>query len=120
MHIYSRSRSRLHSHLLLVASVVALLLGGCASAPQKNRWTYACPDGFVFQVQYSRNANSVTVTSGGQSFDLKREESASGSRYAGDEVVFWSKGVMARLELPVQDAAPVVYANCQGDNDIPL
>jgi putative lipoprotein len=58
---------------------------------------FACPDGPAFSVRFS--ADSVTVDLGVREARLPRVISASGVRFAGDDLVVWTKGSEALLEV---------------------
>ena len=99
--------------LLLVAAVFLLAITGCVtSAEQKNKWVYTCPDGYEFTAVFSQDNESVTLEDETQKLKLNIERSASGARYTDGTTVFWTKGVMARVEL----AEGVLHEECQGDS----
>ena len=100
----------------LLAASIALAAAGCLRTElQQDRWAYTCPDGYVFTVEYTRKKynkrNSAKFDDGEESFKLKQEESASGSRYVKDDYVLSSKGVQAIIM--VEDE--IQHSNCQGE-----
>jgi len=112
------------SHHWRVSVLIAFYLSvslGCTSAEQKNQWSYACPDGYQFTAIYARDGNSVLVEpvkveagmeNDAESFKLELERSASGSRYSDGEIVLWSKGVEALIEVDGE----ILHSDCQGDS----
>jgi membrane-bound inhibitor of C-type lysozyme len=100
----------------LVATFIVTALSGCMAAEQKNQWSFVCADDYQFAATYARDGNSVRVETADDEFQLDQVRSASGSRYSDGDTEFWTKGVMARLQLLDENAEPVVYENCQGDN----
>jgi membrane-bound inhibitor of C-type lysozyme len=101
-------------HVVFFASVFVLCnLTGCiTSDEQENRWAYTCPDGYAFTTIFARDSESVTFEDTAQKSKLDKEQVASGARYVDDNIVFWNKGVMARVEI----GEDVVHQDCQGDS----
>jgi len=62
-----------------------------AVAPATDFVRYACEDGEAVQVRYVAQ-DSATVVFQGRTYELRRVISASGARYAGDGLQWWSKG----------------------------
>jgi membrane-bound inhibitor of C-type lysozyme len=99
--------------LLLTAAVFLFAITACVtSAEQKNKWLYACPDGYEFTAVFSQDSESVTLEDETQKLKLNIERSASGARYTDGTAVFWNKGVMAQVEL----AEGVLHEECQGNS----
>jgi putative lipoprotein len=67
---------------------------------------YACADGFRFSAR--AEADSVAISSPRRSATLRRTRAASGAKYAGGEIVFWSKGAEASL-----DEGPITHTDCR-------
>jgi membrane-bound inhibitor of C-type lysozyme len=100
-------------HVAFSASVFVLCnLTGCiTSDEQENRWAYTCPDGYAFTATFARDSESVSFENATQKSKLDKEQTASGARYGDGNIVFWNKGVMARVEI----GEDVVHQDCQGD-----
>lgn len=62
-----------------------------AAAPAADVVRYTCEDGEAVQVRYV-DQDSATVVFQGRTYELARVISASGARYAGDGLQWWSKG----------------------------
>ena len=94
-----------------------LMLAGCiTSADQKNRWAFSCPDGYQFTAVYAPGGGSVVIEDGVGKLKLNRERSASGALYTDGTALFWSKGIMARVETG-RASDTVVHQDCQGVSD---
>jgi membrane-bound inhibitor of C-type lysozyme len=100
-------------HAAFFTSVLALCnLTGCiTSDEQEDRWAYTCPDGYAFTATFARDSESVSFEDATQDSKLDKEQTASGARYGDGNIVFWNKGVMARVEI----GEDVVHRDCQGD-----
>jgi membrane-bound inhibitor of C-type lysozyme len=103
-------------HWVLPVAVALTVLTGCMAKEQENRWSYVCSDGYSFAATFSRDGDSVTVDANEEQLELDQVQAASGARYSDGDIEFWTKGVMARLQLLDENSEPVVYDNCQGDN----
>lgn len=102
------------SGVFLTAALMLFTVAGCiSSAEQKDRWSFTCPDGYEFEAVFSVDGTSVTLEDESQKLDLDREQSASGARYTNGTAVFWSKGVMARVDY----GEGLLHQDCQGDSD---
>jgi len=98
----------------LIATLTSFTLAGCiSSAEQKDRWTFTCPDGYEFVAVYSVDGTSVTLEDESRKLNLDIEQSASGARYTNGTAVFWSKGVMARVDY----GEGLLHQDCQGYSD---
>ena len=96
------------------AMALAMLVGltGCLTADDmRNRWTFSCPGDYRFEVVYSSDGDAVEFKDDEQELKLERMDSASGASYTDGDLVFWSKGSKAIIE--VSDAK--VHGNCQGE-----
>jgi len=67
-------------------------------APAAGTTVYACTDGVRFSVR-SIGDSRVVFALPERLDTLGHVEAASGARYAGESVVFWSKGEEASLEV---------------------
>jgi membrane-bound inhibitor of C-type lysozyme len=103
----------MHRHVAFFVSVFALCnLTSCiTSDEQENRWAYTCPDGYAFTTTFARDGEFVSFEDAAQKSKLDKEQTASGARYVDGNIVFWNKGVMARVEI----GEDVVHQDCQGD-----
>ena len=85
--------------------LAALLVSGCAEGGSSegdahaSTFDYACADDFAFRVEI--DGPTVRVFLPETTAELKRAEAASGAKYQGDGVTFWSKGDGALLQTPV-------------------
>lgn len=89
--------------LFIVLATIALPLGACASAPadqaaQTGSADYHCADGRDFTAAYGPDFAQLQF--GGASLHLPKVRAASGAKYAGGNVVLWSKGAEATLTTP--------------------
>jgi membrane-bound inhibitor of C-type lysozyme len=110
--------------VLFLLPIAMLALSGCLTTDvMENRWAFSCQDGFAFTAVYARDGDHVVLEylledgeqaeeDQQQKLKLKRSEAASGTRYTDENVVFWSKGSLAMIEL---DGEPW-HKDCQGDN----
>ena len=87
----------------LFLSAVTLLPSACITLPEmKNRWSFVCPDGYVFFATYSRNKQSVRLSADNLAEKLRlrdANEIAAEARYASSDVEFLTRGVMANLRI---------------------
>ena len=102
---------RRHAGFFAGALALCNLTGCITSDEQENRWAYTCPDGYAFTATFARDGESVSFEDATQDSKLDKEQTASGARYGDGNIVFWSKGVMARVEI----GEDVVHQDCQGD-----
>ena len=91
----------------LAAIALFVALGACASAGGGPRQDWRCDGGAAFSARVS--SRSAEVFAGGQVYRLRRAESASGARFAADDVEFWEHQGQARLT----GARGGPYMNCQ-------
>jgi membrane-bound inhibitor of C-type lysozyme len=103
-------------HWVLPVAVALTVLTGCMAKEQKNRWSYVCSDGYSFAATFARDGDSVIVDANDEQLKLKQVRAASGARYSDGDAEFWTKGIMARLQLLDENSEAVIYENCQGDN----
>ena len=97
---------------LLIILISGDALVGCVTTQEmKNRWLFVCPDGYQFTAEYSADFEYVEIESEGLSAKLRRSESASGARYSDGTLVFWSKGIMALLDIDENN----VHRDCRGN-----
>jgi len=102
------------SGVLLITTLASVALAGCiSSAEQKDRWSFTCPDGYEFEAVFSADGTSVNLEDESQKLKLDKERSASGARYTNGTAVFWSKGVMARVDY----GEGLLHQDCQGETD---
>ena len=102
------------SVVLLITALTSFAVAGCiSSAEQKDRWSFTCPDGYEFVAVFSGDSASVTLEDESQKLKLDLERSASGARYTNGTAVFWSKGVMARVDY----GEGLLHQDCQGETD---
>ena len=103
-------------HLVLPVAAALMVLTGCMAKEQENRWSYVCSDGYSFAATFARDGDSVMVDANEEQLKLNHVPAASGARYSDGDIEFWTKGIMARLQLLDENSEPVLYENCQGDN----
>jgi len=110
----SAEKFSLHFPAVLITSLCALVaLAGCVTtAEQENRWAFSCPDAYEFTVTFSEESETVTLEDKTQKHKLDKERSASGALYTDGTIMFWNKGVLARVEL----SDGIVHQECQGDS----
>jgi membrane-bound inhibitor of C-type lysozyme len=111
--------------LLLVAGAAILVgLAGCNRAPERKAdagapaeptfTTYACEDGQTVRAAYP-DQDTALVDVGGRQRTLKAAISASGVRYIGDGVQWWTKGMDQGQLSPLADGEDIATArgvNC--------
>ena len=84
--------------------LAALLVSGCArgggseNSTHASTFNYVCADDFAFRVEI--DGPTVRVLLPETTAELRRAEAASGAKYQGDGVTFWSKDNGALLETP--------------------
>jgi len=79
---------------------LGLTAAACAAAVPRNSASanlYRCAAGKSFTAAYDRGGQRAFVTAGGRSRSLPLARSASGARYATDDVELWGKGDSATL-----------------------
>lgn len=85
---------------LVLAGIFTLLLAGCVTQSKNthtpfsaaaNATTYVCGDGVTILASYP-DVNSAIVQYKGTTYDLHIAKSASGSRYVGSGIEWWTKG----------------------------
>ena len=84
-------------------------------APAANPTTYACDDGRSLKASYP-DADTAVVELGGRTHTLKIAVSASGARYVGDGLQWWTKGMTDGQLSPLQDGEDIATAegvNCK-------
>lgn len=74
----------------------ALLLAACGSAPQNDASTqavhnYQCESGQTVDATYS-SSDTATIDYKGSAYSMEIAVSASGARYVGDDLEWWTKG----------------------------
>ncbi|WP_100640343.1 MliC family protein [Marinobacter salexigens] len=74
----------------------ALLLAACGSAPQNNTNTqavhnYQCDSGNTVAATYP-SSDSAKIEYKGSTYSMQIAVSASGARYVGDDLEWWTKG----------------------------
>ena len=88
--------------------LAALALAACGAAGETvvpiHSIVYACPDGFRFSVRMRRDSAVVDLPA--RALTLPQVVAASGARYEGDGVVFWTKGTEAHLETSAGSHGP--------------
>ncbi|MES3029729.1 MAG: MliC family protein [Pseudomonadota bacterium] len=113
-------------HILIIAGSAALLaLGGCNRAPEKAAEpgaaaetpfiTYVCDDGRTVRATYP-DPDTAIVDIGGTKRTLKIAISASGARYIGEGVQWWTKGMDQGQLSPLasgEDIATAPGVNCR-------
>ncbi|WP_380180529.1 MliC family protein [Kalamiella sp. sgz302252] len=79
--------------------VVVLLLSGCLSHPpdQVKKLHYRCGT-LPLTVLLDNGRQQINLILDGNPLTLKQQPAASGTRYANDQYVFWSKGDGAFIE----------------------
>lgn len=82
----------------------ALLLSACKEEVASHA-VYLCPSGLAIDAVFT-GGKSVEISVGESSIVLPRVESASGAKYEGEGIVFWSKGRDA-LYTPVAGGEPI-------------
>lgn len=77
----------------LIVALSALLLCGCAAQTVSDSFTatYRCDNGTRVQARYFPPDNA-TVTVGGYTVDMHVARSASGTRYVGGTLTWWTQG----------------------------
>jgi len=94
----------------LPAVAIALLLAGChATAPDSAAITYACDDGRHIQASYP-DTEHATLVIDGQSHPLHLAVAASGARYVGDNLQWWTKGMHEAWLAPLAAGETVASA----------
>lgn len=87
-----------------------ILLFSCApqaSVQGSNKvFTFDCEDGYSFTVRFKEQKEAV-LSLPDKTVTLPRAISGSGARYAGGNIVFWTKGEGAHLETGTK-----VYEKC--------
>ncbi len=75
----------------------AILLAGCSSTPSTpGTYVYHCESGARVTATYP-DTDSARVTYLGREHNMRVAISASGARYADDQLVWWTKGAEAIL-----------------------
>lgn len=100
----------------LLLTAPALLLAACqASLPPApaaaNTSRYACDDGRTVQASYP-DTDTAVLTLDRQTHHLHVAVSASGARYAGDGLQWWTRGMHEALLAPLQPGES--YASAAG------
>ena len=84
------------THIFLVSSF--MVLAGCIrSEPEDVRVTYACESGAEIHASYP-SQNEALVEYGGEILRMTSAVSASGARYVGEDLEWWTKGIGAGSE----------------------
>ncbi len=112
-------------HILMTVGVAALALSACNRAPEKAAEvsppadttfiTYVCEDGRTVRATYP-DPDTAIVDVGGVKRTLKIAISASGARYIGEGVQWWSKGMDQGQLSPLaagEDIATAPGVNCR-------
>ena len=90
--------------LLVPAIVVSLSVSACGDKFSGEKQVYTCSDGASIEVVYSKDRNSAMVRLGDESYKLNRTRSGSGVKYTNGDVVFWTKGQGAVVQIKGQVA----------------
>jgi len=80
------------------AAVALALIAGCASAPPETV-SFRCEDGTRFALRVNRAGDRADIMFDGMTFGLRREDAATGTRYACDVLDLWTDGAAARLDI---------------------
>ena len=90
---------------LIVMTAAAATLSACKVEEPMSHSQYICPNNVVLDTTF-RNGKVVEIAQGEDIITLNRVESASGAKYEGGGMVFWSKGRDAQYSA--QDGAEPV------------
>lgn len=90
--------------LVFVAAAIALLLPGCAAAPEGVERTYLCGEGRMANVAFKGETARVRVAN--EAFDVWRTSSGSGVRYKGPRVVLQTKDDEALIAIDGRELGP--------------
>ena len=114
----SRGPSPPTSHWGKLTLLIGLLTTGCTldpdaplpetAAPVVQSFSYACPDGFSFVAQVSREVVHLSLPGRSEEIALAPMLSGSGARYGNGTTIYWSKGREAQLE-----ADGVIHVSCR-------
>lgn len=88
----------------VVAGLVAVAASACSSADESRTERFYCG---AQPVDITARGEQLHLQLGAQEYTLDTVASASGARYENDDVMFWSKGNHAQLEI-----ADRAYAEC--------
>jgi membrane-bound inhibitor of C-type lysozyme len=96
---------------VILSLLIGLLAVGCAKSTAPGQpetgapgervffvYEYECPDGYRFTARLEQGGDASIVLPD-RTIDLKAQMAASGEKYEGDGVTFWSKGDEAFLDL---------------------
>lgn len=96
---------------VVLSLLISLLAVGCAKSTTPGQpetgapgervvsvWEYECPDGYRFAARLEQDGNASIVLPD-RTIGLKAQMAASGEKYEGEGVTFWSKGDEAYLDL---------------------
>jgi membrane-bound inhibitor of C-type lysozyme len=89
------------------------------AAPDARQIVYACADGSVLKATYPDDKTAV-VEYGGKTRTLTVAMSASGARYVGDGLQWWTKGMTDGMVAPLKDGEDVASAKpveCMAPSD---
>lgn len=107
--------------------VMTITIAGCATTdttygrpkvitPQ----TFACSDGQYAKVKVYSPAEAV-MGYGGKQYEMKRVQTASGAKYAGQGAEFWSKGISAMITKDGKTSTcNFVPSDATGEEDLTL
>jgi membrane-bound inhibitor of C-type lysozyme len=96
---------------VILSLLIGLMAVGCANSTTPGQpetgdpgekvfsvWEYECPDGYRFTARLEQGGDASIVLPD-RTIDLKAQMAASGEKYEGNGVTFWSKGDEAFLDL---------------------
>ncbi|KSB90761.1 hypothetical protein AS593_16940 [Caulobacter vibrioides] len=89
------------------------------AAPEAKQIVYACGDGSVLKATYPDDKTAV-VEYGGKTRTLTVAMSASGARYVGEGLQWWTKGMADGLVAPLaagEDVASAKPVECMAPSD---
>jgi membrane-bound inhibitor of C-type lysozyme len=96
----------MHRYAIILLVLIAACGGEPAPAPipealRPHPARYICADGYAFVASVHPDAAQLRLPDG-EEMEIERVESASGAKYAGGDVVFWSKGTGETQEVVIE------------------
>ena len=112
--------SRVNNLVLAVSGLTVAVLSGCSSnSPEPHEQTYYCG---AQSIVVHPGDEHIQLRVGDQDYQLERTSAASGERYVSHEndndVVFWSRGRSAEIEINGQSYPQCRQSGALGENTI--